>query len=103
MGRMEEIFENKETMDSFKTEYYEAIKESIRPESIDLLNWDVVANEVVNTLYNKGLEVGELLAIELDSYHSKTKNPVMIHVGELIQIPEFDDYGNYVSGTYVFE
>ena len=85
---LKELFKSEESMNQFKERYFEAFnKERLYEDDIKYINWDSVADDIYLAFQNYNLTVGDLVDIELGQYYSKTGNPVMIHVGEIVEIP----------------
>lgn len=95
------LFESDESLNSFVSEYFSQLNSKVVATDIDSFNWSSVADDVYMVLGQTPLQVGDFVTVEIGSYYSRSGNPELIHVGELVEIPVENQDGDFV-GSYKF-
>ena len=54
---------------------------------VDLFEWGDVADEISNLVWQRPYEIGDFVEIEISRLNTKTGNPELITVGELVEKP----------------
>ena len=72
---------------------------NLKADEVDLFGWDAVADEISNLVWQRPYEIGDFVEIEISRLNTKTGNPELITVGELVEKPTED---NEFSGDYKF-
>ena len=57
---------------------------------VDLFEWGDVADEISNLVWQRPYEIGDFVEIEISRLNTKTGNPELITVGELVEKPTED-------------
>ena len=107
MEKLQQLFVNEESMRSFQESYLNAYRGN---HEIDYFGWDSVVDDIYETAGQSILDVGDFVTIEISSTFTKSKNPELIEVGQLVEIPvpdpdqandpDFNDETGFI-GDYV--
>lgn len=107
MEKLQQLFINQESMKEFQERY---LAEYRGENEIDYFGWDSVLDDIYEVAGQSILEVGDFVTIEIGSTFTKSRNPELIEVGQLVEIPvpdpdyandpEFNDKTGYI-GDYV--
>lgn len=113
MNQLKQYFTNEKSMRTFQESYLSAYRGDYE---IEYFGWDSVADDINETLGQGIYEVGDFATIEISGTFTKSRNPELIEVGQLVEVPipdpeqvndpDFNDdtgfFGDYVGG-YRFE
>lgn len=112
MKKLQQLFTNEKSMKDFQESYLAAYRGEYE---IEYFGWDSVADDIYEALGQTPVEAGDFLNVEISSTFTKSHNPELIDVGQLVEVPvpdpdqledpDFNDetgfLGDYV-GDYKF-
>lgn len=96
------LFTTEEAAIEFANIYWNELKDSARTSEIDTYGWDSVADDISHTVGQMIVESGDFVEIEISSGQTKSGNPELILVGELVDVPTENEDGDY-DGDYKFK
>lgn len=96
------LFKNEDSLNDFVVRYWSELNENFKSSDIDTFGWASVADDIYMVLGQTPLQVGDFVTVEIGSYYSRSGNPELIHVGELVEIPVENQHGDFI-GYYKFD
>ena len=100
MDKLLALFTDTDAAADFMDRYFSMYETpNLKADEVDLFGWDAVADEISNLVWQRPYEIGDFVEIEISRLNTKTGNPELITVGELVEKPTED---NEFSGDYKF-
>ena len=100
MDKLLALFTDTDAAAAFMERYFSMYETpNLKADEVDLFGWDAVADEISNLVWQRPYEIGDFVEIEISRLNTKTGNPELITVGELVEKPTED---NEFSGDYKF-
>lgn len=101
-SKLRDLFADEESMMNFVDSYWNELSGDRRTTEKELFGWDSVADDIYQTLGSENYEIGNYANVEISSHYTKSGNPELINVGEVIAVPQFNEYDDGV-GDYIFK
>ena len=91
MDKLLALFTDTDAAADFMDRYFSMYETpNLKADEVDLFGWDAVADEISNLVWQRPYEIGDFLEIEISRLNTKTGNPELITVGELVEKPTED-------------
>ena len=88
MDKLLALFTDTDAAADFMDRYFSMYETpNLKADEVDLFGWDAVADEISNLVWQRPYEIGDFLEIEISRLNTKTGNPELITVGELVEKP----------------
>ena len=88
MDRLLALFTDTDAAADFMDRYFSMYETpNLKADEADLFGWDAVADEISNLVWQRPYEIGDFVEIEISRLNTKTGNPELITVGELVEKP----------------
>jgi hypothetical protein len=88
MDRLLALFTDTDAAADFMDRYFSMYETpNLKADEADLFGWDAVADEISNLVWQRPYEIGDFVEIEINRLNTKTGNPELITVGELVEKP----------------
>ena len=91
MDKLLALFTDTDAAADFMDRYFSMYETpNLKADEADLFGWDAVADEISNLVWQRPYEIGDFVEIEISRLNTKTGNPELITVGELVEKPTED-------------
>ena len=91
MDKLLALFTDTDAAADFMDRYFSMYETpNLKADEVDLFGWDAVADEISNLVWQRPYEIGDFVEIEISRLNTKTGNPELITVGELVEKPTED-------------
>ena len=88
MDKLLALFTDTDAAADFMDRYFSMYETpNLKADEVDLFGWDAVADEISNLVWQRTYEIGDFVEIEISRLNTKTGNPELITVGELVEKP----------------
>ena len=88
MDKLLALFTDPDAAAAFMERYFSMYETpNLKADEADLFGWDAVADEISNLVWQRLYEIGDFVEIEISRLNTKTGNPELITVGELVEKP----------------
>ena len=88
MDKLLALFTDTDAAADFMDRYFSMYETpNLKADEVDLFGWDAVADEISNLVWQRPYEIGDFVEIEISRLNTKTGNPELITVGELVEKP----------------
>jgi len=88
MDKLLALFTDTDAAADFMDRYFSMYETpNLKADEVDLFGWDAVADEISNLVWQRLYEIGDFVEIEISRLNTKTGNPELITVGELVEKP----------------
>lgn len=88
MDKLLALFTDTDAAADFMDRYFSMYETpNLKADEADLFGWDAVADEISNLVWQRPYEIGDFVEIEISRLNTKTGNPELITVGELVEKP----------------
>ena len=88
MDKLLALFTDTDAAAAFMDRYFSMYETpNLKADEADLFGWDAAADEISNLVWQRPYEIGDFVEIEISRLNTKTGNPELITVGELIEKP----------------
>jgi len=88
MDKLLALFTDTDAAADFMDRYFSMYETpNLKADEADLFGWDAVADEISNLVWQRLYEIGDFVEIEISRLNTKTGNPELITVGELVEKP----------------
>ena len=88
MDKLLALFTDTDAAADFMDRYFSMYETpNLKADEVDLFGWDAVADEISNLVWQRPYEIGDSVEIEISRLNTKTGNPELITVGELVEKP----------------
>ena len=88
MDKLQALFTDTAAAADFMDRYFSMYETpNLKADEVDLFGWDAVADEISNLVWQRPYEIGDFVEIEISRLNTKTGNPELITVGELVEKP----------------
>lgn len=88
MDKLIALFTDTDAAADFMDRYFSMYETpNLKADEVDLFGWDAVADEISNLVWQRPYEIGDFVEIEISRLNTKTGNPELITVGELVEKP----------------
>ena len=88
MDKLLALFTDPDAAAAFMERYFSMYETpNLKADEVDLFGWDAVADEISNLVWQRPYEIGDFVEIEISRLNTKTGNPELITVGELVEKP----------------
>ena len=88
MDKLLALFTDTDAAADFMERYFSMYETpNLKADEVDLFGWDAVADEISNLVWQRPYEIGDFVEIEISRLNTKTGNPELITVGELVEKP----------------
>ena len=88
MDKLLALFTDTDAAADFMDRYFSMyVTPNLKADEVDLFGWDAVADEISNLVWQRLYEIGDFVEIEISRLNTKTGNPELITVGELVEKP----------------
>lgn len=88
MDKLLALFTDTDAAADFMDRYFSMYETpNLKADEADLFGWDAVADEISNLVWQRPYEIGDFVEIEISRLNTKTGNPKLITVGELVEKP----------------
>ncbi|NLD32273.1 MAG: hypothetical protein GX662_08455 [Trichococcus flocculiformis] len=88
MDKLLALFTDTDAAADFMDRYFSMYETpNLKADEVDLFGWDAVADEISNLVWQRPYEIGDFVEIVISRLNTKTGNPELITVGELVEKP----------------